>query len=95
MRCNWHISSCKFKVYDVLTLYTYMLYRINLLSKNELKYMQKPDLFETLKTNYYEGDYRPHHTEYGRLLDNYIKKQQKMDMDGGMSWVLEVILLWN
>ena len=76
-------------------LYTFLLYKINHLPKSTLQYMQKPDMFEILKVNYYEGNYRPHHTEYSRLLDNYIKNQQKMDMDGEMSWVLEAILQYN
>ena len=65
-------------------LYTYMLYRVNLLRKSELKYLQETDLFDKLKHEYYEGRYRPHHTEYSRLIDNYVKKQQYLEKHGEM-----------
>ena len=65
-------------------LYSYLLYKILHTTKTYLQYMQAPDMFEILKTEYYEGDYRPHHTDYARLLNNYIKKQQLMDMSGEM-----------
>lgn len=65
-------------------LYTFLLYKVNHLPKSALQCMQKPDMFDTLKNDYYAGQYKPHYTEYNKLLEKYINKQQKMDMDGEM-----------
>ena len=65
-------------------LYAYVLYKVNFLRKNELKYLQETELFDKLKKVYYEGCYRPHHTEYDRLIYNYIKKQQYLEQHGEM-----------
>lgn len=65
-------------------LYTYMLYKIEHLPKSALMYMQDEDMFDTLKANYYEGDYKPHYTEYSRLLEDYIKEQKRLEKDGEM-----------
>lgn len=65
-------------------LYLYLLYKINHLPRSALKYMQKPDLFETLKVDYYEGNYKPHYTDYFKMLDNYIKRERKLEMDEEM-----------
>lgn len=73
----YEISLCR-------SLYTYMLYRIPLLTKNELKYLQKEDMFDELKTNFYKGEYLSHYKDFDKLVDNYIKNEKKLDMDGGM-----------
>lgn len=73
-----------YAIATIRNLYTFLLYKSNISSKDDLKYMQKRNIFNALLDAYYDGDYENNHEGYDKLLADYIKKEKKLEKTGDM-----------